>query len=67
MAEARREAEQAHPLRAEVPRDEFDDEQPMDVDEIRHEGPGTPMIEDDQGIDYDIDQYLDDPSKFIIF
>ena len=41
-----------------------DDDVPMEVDEIRQEDANTALVEEeDQGIDYDINQYLDDPSK----
>ena len=57
---------QEQPLMVEKPLKANDDE-PMEVVEIRHEDANTALIdEEDQGIDYDINQYLDDPSKLII-
>ena len=41
---------------------------PMEVDEIRQEEAETALIEDDdQGSDYDVDEYLDDPTKHFIY
>jgi hypothetical protein len=43
-------------------------EVPMEVDEIRQEEAETALIEDDdQGSDYDVDEYLDVPSKHSLF
>ncbi len=43
------------------------DDEPMEMDEIRQEVAETALIEDDnQGSDYEIDEYLDDPSKAYI-
>jgi len=43
-------------------------DEPMEVDEIRQEEAETALIEDDdQGSDYDVDEYLDDPSKTFLF
>ena len=40
----------------------------MEVDEIRQQEAETALIEDDdQGSDYDIEEYLDDPSKHSLF
>ena len=43
------------------------DDDPMEVDEIRQEVAETALIEDDyEGSDYEIEEYLDDPSKLFI-
>jgi hypothetical protein len=40
-------------------------DEPMEVDEIRQEEAETALIEDDdQGSDYEVDEYLDVPSKY---
>jgi hypothetical protein len=40
------------------------DDEPMEVDEVHQEVAETALIEDDdQGSDYEIDEYLDDPCK----
>ena len=40
----------------------------MEVDDFRQEEAETALIEDDdQGSDYDVDEYLDDPSKHFIY
>ena len=40
------------------------DDEPMEVDEVNQEVAETALIEDDdQGSDYGIDEYLDDPNK----
>jgi hypothetical protein len=63
-AEATREPEPGHPLMIVEPL-KADEDVAMDEeeDEIHQEDANTALVEDDQGIDYDIDQYLDDPSK----
>ena len=44
-----------------------DVEEPMEVDEIRLEGVDTAVMQDDdQPLDYNIAEYLDDPSKHIL-
>ena len=44
------------------------DDEPMEVDEVHQEVAETALIEDDdQGSDYEIDEYLDDPSKNSLF
>ena len=41
-----------------------DDDAPMEKVKVYHEDADTAIMkEDDQGIDYNIDEYLDDPSK----
>jgi hypothetical protein len=41
-------------------------EVPMEVDEIRQEEAETALVEDDdQGTDYEVDEYLDVPSKYV--
>ena len=64
-ADASREAE-LHPLMAATALKE-EVKEPMEVDEIHQEDAHTALVEeDDQGSDYDVDQYLDDPSKYLL-
>ena len=58
---------QEQPLRVEQPIKE-DVEEPMEVVEIPQEG-GDPAVkqDDDQPLDYNIDEYLYDPSKHFLF
>jgi hypothetical protein len=57
---------QEQPLMVEKPLNVYDDE-PMEVDKIRQEQADTALIEeDDRGSDYEIDEYLDDPSKTLL-
>ena len=66
-AEASREPEPEQPIMAEEPVME-DVEEPMEVDEIRLGGDDTAMVQDDdQPLDYNIAEYLDDPSKLFIY
>ena len=44
------------------------DDAPMEKVKVYHEDADTAIMkEDDQGIDYNIDEYLDDPSKHYLF
>ena len=59
-------SEQEQPLMIERPLKTADDE-PMEVDQIHQDEAETALIEDgEQQLDYDIDDYLDDPSKHSI-
>ena len=61
------ESEQKQPYMIERPLEAADDE-PMEVDQINLDEAETALIEDgDQPLDYDIDEYLDDPIKHSLF
>ena len=61
------ESEHKQPFMIERPLKAADDD-PMKVDQIHQEEAETALIEDgEQPLDYNIDEYLDDPSKHSLF
>ena len=63
-ADTSMQSEQEQPLMAEEPV-KADDDAPMEEVEVNQEEAETALIEDgEKPIDYDIDEYLDDPSKY---
>ena len=66
-ADTSRESEQKQPFMIEMPLKAADDE-PMEVDQIHQDEAETDLIDYvDQPLDYEIDEYLDDPSKHSLF